>query len=107
MLYSWRWYFHHAPVNIALQVRKIIFLGQITINQPELKTIKPMIKQISIQEYTEKINPQLFRANRKYPDRPITHSAVKYRINNGLPLPEVIKYKKVGRIHILSVDVKF
>lgn len=107
MWYYGRWYYHHAPVNTALPAPKNTFLGPTITRKQELKTIKTMIKQISIQEYTEKINPQLFRANRKYPDRPITHSAVKYRINNGLPLPEVIKYKKVGRIHILSVDAKF
>jgi hypothetical protein len=64
-------------------------------------------KQISLMEYAEKINPMHFRANRKYPDKQITQQAIKYRIKNGLPLPEVIKYNRVGKIHVLSVLANF
>ena len=39
-------------------------------------------KQISVKEYAEKINPTLFRANRKYPNAPMTQQAIKYRIKN-------------------------
>lgn len=60
-------------------------------------------KQISIQEYITKVNPYYFRMNRKNPEAQITQQAVKYRIKNGLPLPDVIKYKQIGRIHILTV----
>ena len=64
-------------------------------------------KQISVKEYAEKINPTLFRANRKYPNAPMTQQAIKYRIKNNLQLPEVIKYNKVGKIHILMVNENF
>lgn len=73
-----------------------------------LKQLKQMkIKQISIKEYAEKINPNLFRANRKNPNRPMTQQAIKYRIKNNMTLPEVIKYTKIGKIHILSVNQNF
>jgi hypothetical protein len=65
------------------------------------------IKQISVKEYAEKINPDHFRANRKYPDSPMTQQAIKYRIKNNLALPEVIKYNKIGKIHVLSVRSDF
>ena len=64
-------------------------------------------KQISLMEYAEKINPSHFRANRKYPNEKITQQAIKYRVKNGLPLPEVIKYNKVGKIHVLTVLANF
>jgi hypothetical protein len=65
------------------------------------------IKQISVKEYAEKINPSLFRANRKNPNAPMTQQAIKYRIKNNLQLPEVIKYNRVGKIHVLSVNENF
>lgn len=64
-------------------------------------------KQISLSEYAEKINPSHFRANRKYPDQQITKQAIKYRIKNGLELPEVIKYNRVGKVHVLTVLSNF
>jgi hypothetical protein len=64
-------------------------------------------KQISVKEYAEKINPTLFRANRKHPNAPMTQQAIKYRIKNNLQLPEVIKYNRVGKIHILMVNENF
>jgi len=64
-------------------------------------------KQISIKEYSEKINPEYFRSNRKYPDRPITKQTIKYRIKNNLILPEVIKYNRVGKVHVLTVKHDF
>ena len=65
------------------------------------------IKQISVKEYAEKINPEHFRANRKYPDKAITQQTIKYRIKHNLGLPEVIKYNRVGKIHVLSVRSDF
>ncbi len=64
-------------------------------------------KQISVKEYAAKVNPNEFRANRKYPDDPITKQAVKYRIKHGMPLPNVIKYNKIGTIHVLTVNENF
>jgi hypothetical protein len=64
-------------------------------------------KQISLQEYAEKINPTYFRANRKNPNSPITSSAIKYRIKHNMELPLVLKYKKVGKIHVLTVNINF
>jgi len=64
-------------------------------------------KQISVKEYAEKINPDHFRANRKYPDRPITQQTIKYRIKHNLGLPEVVKYNRVGKVHVLSVRHDF
>lgn len=64
-------------------------------------------KQISVKEYAEKINPEHFRANRKDLNAPMTQQAIKYRIKNNLQLPEVLKYNRVGKIHILTVDINF
>ena len=64
-------------------------------------------KQISVLEYASKVDPQEFRSNRKYPDATITVQAIKYRIKNGLPLPEVIKYNRVGKVHVLTVNSNF
>jgi hypothetical protein len=64
-------------------------------------------KQISLQEYAGKIDPSYFRANRKNPNSPITQSAVKYRVKHNLDLPLVLKYKKVGKIHVLTVNTNF
>lgn len=58
-------------------------------------------------EYAEKINPAHFRANRKRPEEQLTQQAIKYRVKKGLPLPEVIKYDKVGKIHVLTVLANF
>jgi|TARA_R110000868_G_scaffold264247_1_gene522827 hypothetical protein len=64
-------------------------------------------KQISVKEYAEKISPNHFRANRKYPNSPMTAQAIKYRIKNNLALPEVIKYNRVGKVHVLMVNANF
>lgn len=65
------------------------------------------VKQISLMEYSQKINPSHFRANRKFPNQQITQQAIKYRIKNGLPLPEVVKYNRVGKIHVITVLANF
>ena len=64
-------------------------------------------KQIRLMEYSQKINPTHFRANRKFPNQQITQQAIKYRIKNGLPLPEVVKYNRVGKIHVITVLANF
>ena len=64
-------------------------------------------KQISLQEYANKIDRDYFRLNKKNPYEKITQQAIKYRIKTGLPLPEVIKNNKVGRIHVLVVRNDF
>ena len=64
-------------------------------------------KQISTLEYAQKINPSHFRRNRKYPDMPVTRHAIFYRIKNNMPLPEVIKYIKAGKVHVLVVRHDF
>lgn len=64
-------------------------------------------KQISVLEYASKINPEFFRKNRKYPDAPMTRHAIMYRIKNNMPLPEVLKYNRVGKVHVLTVDINF
>ena len=64
-------------------------------------------KQISVLEYSKKINPKYFRDNRKYPNTPISRHSIFYRIKNNLPLPEVIKYDKVGKVHVLTVKADF
>lgn len=65
------------------------------------------VKQISLMEYSQKINPTHFRANRKFPNQQITQQAIKYRIKNGMPLPEVVKYNRVGKIHVITVLANF
>jgi hypothetical protein len=65
------------------------------------------VKQISLMEYSQKINPSHFRANRKFPNQQITQQAVKYRIKNGMPLPEVVKYNRIGKIHVITVLANF
>jgi hypothetical protein len=64
-------------------------------------------KQISLMEYSQKIDPSHFRANRKFPNQQITQQAIKYRIKNGMPLPEVVKYNRVGKIHVITVLANF
>jgi hypothetical protein len=64
-------------------------------------------KQISVKEYADKINPEHFRANRKNPTAPMTQQAIKYRIKHNLQLPEVIKYNRVGKVHVLMVEANF
>jgi hypothetical protein len=64
-------------------------------------------KQISVLEYSQKINPVYFRKNRKYPDMPITRHTIMYRIRNNMELPEVIKYNRVGKVHVLMVNANF
>jgi hypothetical protein len=64
-------------------------------------------KQISVSEYASKIDPSHFRENRKNPHAQITQQAIKYRILNNLQLPEVIKYNRVGKVHVLTVSANF
>jgi hypothetical protein len=64
-------------------------------------------KQISLAEYADKINPLLFRSNRTDQTLPITKQAIKYRISNGIELPEVIKHTKIGKVHVLTVAENF
>jgi hypothetical protein len=64
-------------------------------------------KQISVLEYSKKISPTYFRKNRKYPDMPITRHTIMYRIRNNMELPEVIKYNRVGKVHVLMVNANF
>jgi len=64
-------------------------------------------KQISVLEYSQKINPSYFRKNRKYPNMPITRHTIMYRIKNNMELPEVIKYNRVGKVHVLMVNANF
>lgn len=64
-------------------------------------------KQISLMEYASKVDPSLFRSNRKNLAAAITKQAIKYRIKHNLQLPEVVKYNKVGKVHVLTVDINF
>ena len=64
-------------------------------------------KQISVLEYSQKINPAYFRKNRKHPNLPITIHTIMYRIRNNMELPEVIKYNRVGKVHVLMVNANF
>jgi hypothetical protein len=65
------------------------------------------IKQISVSEYASKIDPIYFRENRKNPNARITQQAIKYRIKNNMNLPEVLKYNKIGKVHVLTVNADF
>ena len=64
-------------------------------------------KQISVLEYSQKINPAYFRKNRKYPTMPITRHTIMYRIRNNMVLPEVIQYNRVRKVHVLMVNANF
>lgn len=64
-------------------------------------------KQIGVMEYASKIDPDYFRKNRKALNAPLTRQAIKYRIKKGMELPEVIRYDRVGKIHVLTVDANF
>jgi hypothetical protein len=64
-------------------------------------------KQISVLEYSQKINPEYFRKNRKYPNMPITRHTIMYRIRNNMDLPEVLKYNRIGKVHVLTVTANF
>ncbi|MGI9137649.1 MAG: hypothetical protein ACR2IM_01280 [Sediminibacterium sp.] len=64
-------------------------------------------KQISVSEYAAKVDPSLFRSNRKNPNSSLTQQAIKYRIKNNMHLPDVIKYNKVGKVHVLTVNANF
>lgn len=64
-------------------------------------------KQISALEYSQRINPEYFRQNRRYPNSPVSRHAIFYRIKNNMELPEVIKYNKVGKVHVLTVAHNF
>ena len=65
------------------------------------------IKQMSVSEYASKIDPIYFRENRKNPNAMITQQAIKYRIKNNMTLPEVLKYNKIGKVHVLTVKYDF
>ncbi len=88
--------------NLAEKLQKKEEVKNATSEFTSLKT-----KQISVLEYSKKINPKHFRENRKFPNNPVSRHSIFYRIKNNLPLPEVIKYDKVGKVHVLTVDVKF
>lgn len=64
-------------------------------------------KQISVAEYAEKINRNYFRENKKDPDAPLSKQAIKYRIKHGMKLPETLAYAKIGKVHVLTVDINF
>lgn len=64
-------------------------------------------KQIGILEYATKIDPSYFRLKTDDPNREISRQAIKYRIKKGMELPEVIKYTRVGKVHVLTVDANF
>lgn len=72
-----------------------------------MKMSKKKTKQISIDEYVSKVNPEFFRTNRKNPTANVTGSAIRKRIRKGMGLPDVIKYNKVGKVHILTVNINF
>jgi hypothetical protein len=80
--------------------------SQVNLISTNIKPIQNKVtqtKQISVLEYSKKINPTYFRQNRKYPDSPITRHSIMYRIKNNMSLPEVIKYDRIGKIHVLTV----
>jgi len=64
-------------------------------------------KQISLSEYASRVSPEGFRKNRKNPEEPLTQQAIKYRIKMGMELPDVIEAKKIGKVHVLTVNVNF
>jgi len=64
-------------------------------------------KQISIREYVATIDPNYFRISNKHPDSPVTRQAIKYRIKKNMKLPEVVKYDKIGKVHVLTVTADF
>lgn len=69
----------------------------------------PKYKQISIQEYVDKVSPLSFRKNRKNVYAPVTQQAIKWRIKKGYELPGVITYVQIGRRgqHLLTVKEDF
>jgi hypothetical protein len=64
-------------------------------------------KQISLSEYAARVSPESFRKNRKHPEEPLTQQAIKYRIKMGMELPDVIEAKKIGKVHVLTVNANF
>jgi hypothetical protein len=64
-------------------------------------------RQISVAEYASKINRNYFRENKKDPDAPLTEQAIKYRIKQGIKLPETLAYAKIGKVHVITVDINF
>lgn len=64
-------------------------------------------KHISLTEYVNKINPAFFRTNRRNPTANITEEAVRNRIRNNKELPDVIRAEKIGKVHVLIVDINF
>lgn len=64
-------------------------------------------KQISLSEYASRVSPEGFRKNRKNPEEPLTQQAIKYRIKMGMELPDVIESKKIGKVHVLTVNINF
>lgn len=77
-------------------------LNNANINESTIKT-----KQISVLEYSQKINPAYFRNNRKNPELPITRHTIMYRIRNNMTLPEVVKCSQIGKVHVLTVLADF
>lgn len=71
-------------------------------------------KQISVKEYASKIDPDYFKTDDRRDGETeerergtISRQAIKYRIKNGMPLPEVIRYSKIGKVHVLTVRETF
>ena len=64
-------------------------------------------KFISVSEYAEKINPDYFKSDDRRTKPYLSRQAIKYRITKDLPLPEVISYKRVGKVHVLEVKYNF
>lgn len=64
-------------------------------------------KQISVSEYASKINRNYFRENKKDPDAPLSEQAIKYRIKHKIKLPETLAYNKIGKVHVITVDINF
>lgn len=64
-------------------------------------------KFISVTEYAEKINPDFFKQDDRRTKPHLSRQAIKYRIKNGLDLPDVLSYKRVGKVHVLEVNNNF
>ena len=64
-------------------------------------------KQISIKDYVATIDPNYFRISNKNANAPVTRQAIKYRIKKNMDLPEVVRYDKIGKVHVLTVKKDF
>lgn len=69
--------------------------------------MKIKTKQISVLEYSQKISPTYFRKNRRDENAAITRYAIMHRIYKDMELPEVLKYDRVGKVHVLTVKEDF